>query len=84
MKVRVGVSNRHIHLTREDADILFGKGYQFHKRNDLSQPGEYACTEIVQIKTDQYEFPHVRVMGPLREYTQVEISSEDAINLGIY
>lgn len=78
MKIRVGVSNRHIHLTREDADILFGKDYQFKKRNDLTQPGEYACEEVVKVSTEKYEFPYVRVLGPLRNYTQVEISEDDA------
>ena len=83
MKVRVGVSNRHIHLKKEDADILFGKDYKFIKRNDLTQPGEYACEETVIISTDKYEFPHVRVLGPIREYTQVEVSLDDSILLGI-
>ena len=83
MKIKVGVSNRHIHLTREDADILFGKDYEFTKRNDLTQPGEYACNETVIISTDKYEFPHVRVLGPIREYTQVEVSLDDSILLGI-
>ena len=83
MKIRVGVSNRHIHLCKKDADILFGENYEFTKRNDLSQKGEYACNETVIISTDKYEFPHVRVMGPLRDYTQVEVSSEDAELLGI-
>jgi len=83
MKIKVGVSNRHIHLTREDADILFGKGYQFKKRNDLSQLGQYACEEIVAISTDNYVFDHVRVLGPIREYTQVEVSLDDANLLGI-
>lgn len=78
MKVKVGVSNRHIHLTREDADILFGKDYEFKKRNDLGQPGEYACEEVVKVSTEHYEFPYVRVLGPLRSYTQVEVSSADA------
>ncbi len=83
MKIKVGVSNRHIHLCKEDADILFGKDYQFTKRNDLSQKGEYACEEIVAISTDKYVFDHVRVMGPFRDYTQVEISLDDAKLLGI-
>lgn len=83
MKVRVGVSNRHIHLCKEDADILFGNDYKFIKRNDLSQKGEYACVETVKIKTNNFEFPHVRVLGPLRNYTQVEISQSDALKLGI-
>lgn len=83
MKIKVGVSNRHIHLCMEDAIKLFGEGYEFTKRNDLSQTGEYACEEIVKISTDKYEFPHVRVMGPIRDYTQIEVSSDDAKLLGI-
>ena len=83
MKIRIGVSNRHIHLSKEDADTLFGKDYKFTKRNDLSQKGEYACEETVIISTDKYEFPHVRVLGPLRKYTQVEVSYDDSILLGI-
>ena len=83
MKIKVGISNRHIHLCKTDADILFGKDYEFKKRNDLSQKGEYACEEIVAISTDNYTFPHVRVMGPLRDYTQVEVSDDDAKLLGI-
>lgn len=83
MKIRVGVSNRHIHLCKEDADILFGENYQFNKRNDLTQIGEYACEEVVKVSTDKYEFPYVRVLGPLRNYTQVEVSLDDSKLLGI-
>ena len=83
MKIKIGISNRHIHLCKEDADILFGKDYQFNKRNDLGQSGEYACEEIVAVSTDKHVFDHVRVMGPLRNYTQVEVSSDDAKLLGI-
>ena len=83
MKIKVGVSNRHIHLCKEDADILFGENYHFEKRNDLTQPGEYACNEVVKVSTDKYEFPYVRVLGPLRSYTQVEVSKEDSELLGI-
>ena len=83
MKIPVGISNRHIHLSKSDKDILFGKGYQFKKRNDLTQPGEYATEDTVIIKTDKYEFPHVRVLGPYRDYTQVEVSRDDAKLLGI-
>ena len=83
MKIKVGVSNRHVHLCKSDADILFGKDYKFTKRNDLGQSGEYACNEIVIVSTDNYVFDHVRVMGPLRDYTQVEVSSDDAKLLGI-
>ena len=83
MKVKVGVSNRHAHLCKQDADILFGSDYEFHKRNDLSQEGEFACEETVIVSTDNYIFDHVRVMGPLRDYTQVEVSLDDAKLLGI-
>ena len=83
MKIKIGVSNRHIHLCREDTDILFGKNYEFKKRNDLFQIGEYACEEVVKVSTENYEFPYVRVLGPLRKYTQVEVSSDDSKLLGI-
>ena len=83
MKIRVGVSNRHIHLCKSDADILFGKDYEFTKRNDLTQTGEYACEEVVKVSTNKYEFPYVRVLGPLRNYTQVEVSLDDSKLLGI-
>jgi len=83
MKIKVGVSNRHIHLTKNDANVLFGDNYQFNKKRDLSQTGEYACEEVVKISTDKYEFPYVRVLLPFREYTQVEVSRGDANLLGI-
>ena len=83
MKVIVGVSNRHIHLCKSDADILFGKDYVFNNKKDLVQPGEYACEEVVKVSTENYEFPYVRVLGPLRDYTQVEVSKDDAELLGI-
>ena len=83
MKIKIGISNRHVHLTREDADTLFGKDYEFTKRNDLTQKGEYACEEVVKVYTDKYMFDHVRVLGPLRNYTQVEVSKDDADLLGI-
>ena len=83
MQVKIGVSNRHVHLKKEDADILFGKDYEFTKRNDLSQHGEYACLETVELITDNYTFPHARIVGPIRNYTQVEISESDAKLLGL-
>ena len=83
MKIKIGISNRHVHLTKEDANILFGENYNFIKRNDLTQKGEYACEEVVKVYTDKYMFDHVRVLGPLRNYTQVEVSKDDAILLGI-
>ena len=83
MKISVGVSNRHCHLTKEDKDILFGSDYELTKKNDLNQIGEYACVETVSIKTDKDLINNVRIIGPLRDYTQVEISMSDAHKLGI-
>lgn len=82
MKVKVAVSARHIHLTKEDVDILFGKDYELHKRNDLSQLGQFASEEKVTIKTDKGELS-LRVLGPVRTYTQAEISKTDSFKLGI-
>ena len=83
MKVKVGVSNRHIHLTKEDIDILFGEGYTLTKKYDLTQNGQYACYEVLTIKTEKNEIAKVRLVGPEREKTQVEISKTDAYFLGI-
>ena len=83
MKVSIGVSNRHVHLTREHFKILFGEGKELEKRNDLTQPGQFASTSIVTIKTDKSEIENVRVLGPFRAYTQVEISKTDDYKLGL-
>lgn len=81
IKIPVGISNRHVHLTKENVDILFGKNYNLKKRRDLSQTGQYACEEIVTLKNKDKLIEHVRVLGPVRNYTQVEISKTDAIYL---
>ena len=83
MEVRVGVSNRHVHLTKEDVDILFGKNYELKPRNYLDQPGQYAAEETVTLKTDKNTKEFVRVVGPVRNYTQVEILEEDNEYFGI-
>jgi len=83
MKISVGVSNRHVHLTDKDVEELFGKDYKLTKRRDLSQKGQYACEEVVTIKTNKNEIAHVRVLGPTRKYTQVEVSKTDAEFLGL-
>lgn len=82
MKVKVGVSNRHVHLTKEDFKILFGVD-KLTKRNDLSQPGEFACNETVTLLTAKNKIENVRILGPFRIYTQVEVSKTDARILGI-
>ena len=83
MKVSIGVSNRHVHLTKEHLEILFGQGYELQKKNDLTQPGQYASTSLVTLKTEKLEINNVRVLGPVRPYTQVEISKTDAYKLGL-
>lgn len=83
MKVSIGVSNRHVHLKKEHLRILFGEDYQLEKKNDLTQPGQYASTALVTIKTDKSEINNVRVLGPIRDYSQVEISKTDSYKLGI-
>lgn len=83
MKVNVGVSQRHVHLTLDDVEKLFGKGYELTKKVDLSQPGQYACNEVVTIKGNKGSIENVRVLGPERSKTQVEVSKTDTFKLGI-
>lgn len=83
MKVSIGVSNRHVHLTKEHLNILFGENFELEKRNDLSQIGQYASTSVVTIKTEKDKIDNVRILGPVRSYTQVEISKTDAYKLGL-
>ena len=83
MDVKIGISNHHVHLCQQDLETLFGKNYMLIKDRELSQPGEFASTARVTIKTYKSEITNVRVLGPIRDYTQVEISKTDAIRLGI-
>ena len=82
VKINVGVSNRHVHLTNDDYKLLYGD-IPVSKRNDLNQPGMYACNETVTIRGPKREIENVRILGPFRNYTQVEISKTDAYYLGI-
>ena len=83
MEVIIGVSNRHVHLTREHLNILFGENYELNEKTKLNQPGQFAAIETVTIKTEKNEFNNVRIVGPCRSYTQVEISKTDAYFLGL-
>ena len=75
-------SNRHCHLSREDTDRLFGPGYQLTKLRDLVQPGQYACNEKVTLETPKGAVS-LRVVGPIRKETQVELSLTDSAKLGL-
>ncbi len=83
MDVVLGVSNRHVHLCERDLKILFGENYELEIVKNLVQPGEFASNCFVTIKTEKSEIERVRVLGPVRSYTQVEISLTDAFKLGI-
>lgn len=82
MKVLLGVSNKHIHLNEEDYKILFGNT-TMEKVKDLVQPGQYASNLLVDVKTEKNTIKKLRVLGPFRSYTQVEISKTDSYVLGI-
>lgn len=82
-EIPVGVSGRHVHLTEEDVECLFGKGYKLTCRRDISQPGQYVCEERVTIIGPENVFRNVAILGPPRKRTQVEISLSDARALGV-
>ena len=82
--IPVGISNRHIHLCREHVDVLFGKGYELTKLKDLSQPGQFACKEVLTIiGPSMRAIEGVRVLGPERKRSQVEISRTDSFTLKV-
>ena len=82
--VPVHLSVRHVHLGREDLDILYGKGFELEPRNELYQAGQFAAKQVVTLVGPRMRcLGEVRVLGPLRKSTQVEVSKTDAIYLGI-
>lgn len=81
--IPIGVSNKHIHLSREDINLLFGKGYQLTKLKDLKQPGQFAAKEVVTIQGPKGQIENVRILGPERAETQVEIALTDSFKLGV-
>lgn len=82
-QVNIALSNRHIHLSKEDLETLFGKGYELQRTKDLSQPGQYACEEKVDVVGPKNTIKGVRVLGPVRPETQLELSVSDAFALGV-
>ncbi|MFH1706933.1 MAG: phosphate propanoyltransferase [Planctomycetota bacterium] len=81
--IPISISVRHIHLSREHVEALFGPGHKLTRRSDLSQPGQFACEEVVTLRGPKSSIDKVRVLGPERSETQVEISRSDEFSLGI-
>ena len=81
-KILVETSARHIHVSREDLDVLFGKGYELTNKKDLSQPGQFACEEKVVVKGPKGSIK-ASILGPIRPATQVELSLTDARTIGV-
>lgn len=81
--IPIAISARHVHLTQEALEVLFGPGAALTPRNDLSQPGQFACQETVNLIGPKRRIDGVRVLGPLRSRCQVEVSRTDEKQLGI-
>ena len=81
MQVPIWVSNRHIHLSKDDAEKLFGEWFELTKKSDLSQPWQYAAEECVVLKWPKWEIAKVRILWPYRPQTQVEILMADQFKL---
>jgi propanediol utilization protein len=81
-RVPIEVSARHIHLCKKDLELLFGKGYELKKMKDLTQPCDFAAHETIVVQADHKRLTNVRIVGPVREKTQIELSITDAISLG--
>lgn len=82
-KVPVGLSNKHLHLTEEHIEVLFGKGYKLTPKKDLVQPGQFASEEKVDIVGPKGTLKGIRVLGPARPQTQIELAMTDARGIGI-
>ncbi|MBR3552619.1 MAG: phosphate propanoyltransferase [Clostridia bacterium] len=81
--VLIETSARHVHVSRRVLDILFGEGYELTSKKDLSQPGQFACEERVQVIGPKNSFPAVSILGPVRPESQVELSAGDARTIGV-
>ena len=82
-KVLVETSARHVHVSEKDLETLFGPGYQLTVKKMLSQPGQYACAERVDVVGEKKTLTGVSILGPCRKETQVELSLTDARSIGV-
>lgn len=82
-KLPIALSNRHLHLSSKDINTLYGEGYRLKPMKDLSQPGQFACEEKVDLVGPKGTIKGVRVLGPARKETQIEISLMDGFTLGV-
>ncbi|MCR8642109.1 phosphate propanoyltransferase [Paenibacillus sp. N1-5-1-14] len=82
-QVPVGISARHLHLSQAHIDQLFGQGYQLTPMKDLSQPGQYAAQETVAVVGPKGSFDKVRILGPARKESQLEIAMTDTMKVGV-
>jgi putative phosphotransacetylase len=81
--IKVEISARHVHLTRQDLDALFGDGYELKKERVLSQASDFAATDVVTVVGSKDKLEGVRIIGPCRGYTQVELSATDCYKIGV-
>lgn len=79
----VEISARHVHVTKETLETLFGEGYELTPKKDLSQPGQFACEERVTVVGPKKELAGVSILGPCRPADQVELSATDARSIGV-
>jgi putative phosphotransacetylase len=82
-EIPVGVSGKHLHLSQADLETLFGEGYKLTEMKPLSQPGQFASEEVVNVVGPKGTLKNVRVLGPIRKQTQIEVSRTDAFALGL-
>lgn len=79
----VETSARHVHVTKETLEVLFGAGHELTKKKDLSQPGQFACEDRVTVVGPKKELANVSILGPCRKADQIELSATDARSIGI-
>lgn len=83
IKILVEISARHVHVSEEHLAILFGEGYKLTPKKELSQPGQFACEERVDLVGERGTLKNVTILGPTRPFSQVEITSTEARTLGV-